>query len=63
VPDESTPEANEVIKAVQDGVFGEHEDIKELIETVKGKKDLYLVRYDFKSYIEAQEKVELLNFF
>jgi len=50
-------EAKKVIEAIESGMFGDDKDLKELMETVKGKKDRFLVKYELKSYIEAQEKV------
>jgi len=46
-----------VIKAIESGMFGEDKDLKELMKTLEGKKDRFLVKYELKAYIEAQEKV------
>jgi len=56
--EESMKEAKKVIEAIESGMFGDDKDLKELMETVKGKKDRFLVKYELKSYIEAQEKMD-----
>jgi len=55
---EKQEEAEKVVKAIEGGMFGKDKEIMELIETVKNGNDRYLVCYDFKSYIEAQQKVK-----
>jgi len=57
---EKHEEAEKVLEAIEGGMFGNDKEIMELIETVKDHNDRYLVSYDFKAYIEAQEKMDEL---
>ena len=42
-------------------MFGNNDEIKKLIEHILSGTDQYLVAYDFKSYIEVQEKVQKIG--
>lgn len=47
-----------VIQAIRSGVFGEKEQLMELVATINNNNDWYLVSADFPAYIEAQKQVD-----
>jgi starch phosphorylase len=50
-------ELQEVFSQIEKGRFGNNQELVHLINSVRHKNDTYLLGQDFKSYIEAQEKV------
>ncbi len=53
------PKLEIVIEAIKAGRFGEYEILAPLIETLTIGGDYYLISKDFKSYIEAQDQVDV----
>ena len=51
------PKLQEVIKLIRTGIFGNPEDYECIIYPIE-HDDNYLVNYDFKSYIQCQERVD-----
>jgi len=51
------PALKRVFNAITDGMFGNTEELTQLINTVRYNNDFYLVCADFASYCEAQERV------
>jgi len=47
-----------VFDAVSDGMFGNRDELTQLIDTIRNKNDYYLVCHDFYSYVKAQEEVD-----
>ena len=50
-----------VFNAIYNGMFGDSDELKQLIDTIRYNNDNYLVCHDFYSYCEAQEKVFFLK--
>lgn len=48
----------QVFDAVTEGMFGNKEELTNLIDTVRNRNDYYLVCHDFHSYKKAQEEVK-----
>jgi len=47
-----------VFDAVSDGMFGNRDELTQLIDTIRNRNDYYLVCHDFYSYVKAQEDVD-----
>ncbi|KAL4492628.1 hypothetical protein ABPG72_007741 [Tetrahymena utriculariae] len=52
------PELNEVFQKIDEGFFGAVDELRQLISTIRNRNDYYLIGADFKSYLEAQKKVD-----
>ena len=48
-----------VFQTINDGMFGNKEEMNILISALSNKNDYYLICHDFYSYCEAQEKVKI----
>jgi len=47
-----------VFDAISDGMFGNRDELVQLIDTIRNRNDYYLVCHDFYSYVKAQEEVD-----
>lgn len=55
---EECKEFDGVLQSIKEGKYGSYEDNKPILDSLKWENDYYLLRHDFKSYIEANEKVD-----
>jgi len=51
-------ELRDVFKEIRNGLLGDPEEFRDLLNSICNKNDHYLVGRDFTSYIEAQERVD-----
>lgn len=49
-----------VFDAISNGVFGSRDELTGMVDAIRNRNDFYLVCHDFKSYCDAQEKVNML---
>lgn len=51
------PHLKRVFDAISDGMFGDRDELCNLINTIRNRNDYYLVCQDFHTYLKAQEEV------
>lgn len=52
------PEFERVVQSIKESNYGTYEENKPILDSVRWENDYYLLRHDFKDYIEANKKVD-----